>query len=65
MMAQGNMVLVPESETMRSFMGGLPVFFFGEPMIFVGCGTQRWKMLPEQGYAPLGLLPSRLELTLC
>lgn len=34
MMVEGNIVLVPDVESLRSFMGGLPVFFLGE-----ACGT--------------------------
>lgn len=29
MMAEGNIVLVPDTSSLRSFMDGLPVFFMG------------------------------------
>lgn len=30
MIIEGNIVLVPDADSLHSFMGGLPVFFMGE-----------------------------------
>lgn len=36
MLAEGNIALVPDDDSLRSFMQGLPVFFLGElvPVFF-------------------------------
>lgn len=36
MMVEGNIVLVPDVESLRSFMGGLPVFYLGEACAMKG-----------------------------
>lgn len=30
MMVEGNIALIPDESSLRSFMGGLPAFFLGE-----------------------------------
>lgn len=39
MMVEGNIVLVPDADSLRSFMGGLPAFFLGEDF-FIAAGSR-------------------------